>query len=603
MATQVANLAECEELVPEGSLRRVLEHALLAARTQASSVPPDERLGFARGLIYAATAAYWEEHHRRISGCNRALPQLPQTIDLRTVTGEPERLAAMIGLAVADLDVQDASYMIGVLYTGMMPGTSRADLGAFYTPPALCERLLDMATEAGVDWSTVRVLDPACGGGAFLSPVARRMSESLKGCSAKIALNSILARIRGFELDPFAAWMSHVFLEVTLANLCDKAGKRLSTVVDVCDSLERTPGDEEFDLVVGNPPYGRITLSPRLRDKYCRSLFGHANLYGVFTDLALRFTRPGGVIAYVTPTSFLAGEYFKALRGLLGRQAPPASIAFIEERKGVFAEVLQETLLAVYRRGGDPCVGQVHFISPGLDGSFKTTRAGSFRLPAQRDQPWLMPRAKAQSELVRIAHALPSRLADYGYTVSTGPLVWNRHKPGLRERPGNGIYPLIWAESVRSDGVFEFRARKRNHKPFFEPQQKEHWVVTDFPCVLLQRTTAKEQSRRLVAAELPASFIEEHRAVVIENHLNMVKSPNGVPKVSPAALAVLLNSHVADQVFRCINGSVAVSAYELEALPLPSVESMKDVERLISRRATHQTLERTVARLYGNGAG
>ena len=218
-------------------------------------------------------------------------------------------MATRIGLAAADLDVRDASYMIGALYTGMMPGTSRADLGAFYTPPVLCERLLDMATEAGVDWSTVRVLDPACGGGAFLSPVARRMAESLTGCSANIALKSILARIRGFELDPFAAWMSHVFLEVTLANLCEEAGERLSAVVDVCDSLERTPGDEGFDLVVGNPPYGRITLSPRLRDKYRRSLFGHANLYGVFTDLALRFTRPGGVIAYVTPTSFLAGEY------------------------------------------------------------------------------------------------------------------------------------------------------------------------------------------------------------------------------------------------------------------------------------------------------
>ena len=71
-------------------------------------------------------------------------------------------------------------------------------------------------------------------------------------------------------------------------------------------------------------------------------------------------------------------------------------------------------------------------------------------------------------------------------------------------------------------------------------------MVTDFPCVLLQRTTAKEQSRRLIAAELPASFIDKHRAVVIENHLNMVKPLNGVPKVSPAALAVLLNSHVAD---------------------------------------------------------
>ena len=110
---------------------------------------------------------------------------------------------------------------------------------------------------------------------------------------------------------------------------------------------------------------------------------------GGFTDLALRFTRPGGGIAYVTPTSFLAGEYFKALRGLLGREAPPLSIDFIGERKGVFADVLQETLLAAYQRGGDPGTGDVHFISPGPDGSIETIAAGSFSLPENPDQPWV----------------------------------------------------------------------------------------------------------------------------------------------------------------------------------------------------------------------
>ena len=144
--------------------------------------------------------------------------------------------------------------------------------------------------------------------------------------------------------------------------------------------------------------------------------------------------------------------------------------------------------------------------------------------------------------------------------------------------------------------MFEFRAEKRNHKPWFEPKANEHWVVTDVPCVLLQRTTAKEQCRRLIAAELPAGFIEEHGAVVVENHLNMIKPLNGAPRVAPAALAVLLNSGVVDQVFRCINGSVAVSAYELEALPLPPPEEAKEIERLMKRRATRETLECAVER-------
>ena len=587
--------------MPAGWARAVIEDRTSDARRMASLIARDDRLDFARAVVFTVVSAYWKEL-RVESGRHGSMHESPPDLGIPAIPEEIGELAESIVAAAAGLDVLDASYLIGVLYTGMMPAGFRARLGAYYTPPALCERLLDMATEAGVDWRSARVLDPACGGGAFLAPVARRMARSFGECGAKVVLTSIQRRLAGFERDPFAAWMSEVFLDVTLGELYAEGGTRLKSVVRVCDSLAQTPAGEGFDLVVGNPPYGRIKLSPELRQKFRRSLFGHANLYGVFTDLALRYTRPGGVIAYVTPTSFLAGEYFKALRGLLGREAPPVSIDFLGERKGVFADVLQETLLATYRQGGDPSTGKAHFLSAGPDGSIERASTGAFNLPPNPDQPWLMPRTEAQSALLRRVDGLPYRLADYGYTVSTGPLVWNRHKPSLRDRPGKGRYPLVWAESVRSEGVFEFRAAKRNHKPYFEPNTNERWVVTDFPCVLLQRTTAKEQCRRLIAAELPPAFIEEHGAVVIENHLNMIKPLNGAPQVAPAALAALLNSGVVDQVFRCINGSVAVSAYELEALPLPPPEGMKEIEWLLEKQAGRETLERAVERLYANGA-
>ncbi|MDP2618847.1 MAG: N-6 DNA methylase [Hyphomicrobiales bacterium] len=600
MANPAAEIENRGAAPAAASSQDILKDGLTMTRALAASAQSEDRLAVARGLAHAVVAAYWEKAQAGAAE-GWAPPTLPADVELAPVAEPALPLAQCMGAAAAELDLMHASYLIGVLYTAMLPSRVRSEFGAYYTPPALCDRLLDMATEAGVDWRSARVLDPACGGGAFLSPVARRMAESLQDCSAKIALKNILQRLRGFELDPFAAWMSQVFLEITLSDLCRSAGTRLPAVVDVCDSLEQDPENHGFDLVVGNPPYGRITLSPELREKYRRSLFGHANLYGVFTDLALRFTRRGGVVAYVTPTSFLAGEYYKALRGLLGREAPPASIDFITERRGVFADVLQETLLAAYRRGGKRGTGQVHFISPAPEGHIEVTSAGSFRLPKTANRPWLVPRAKLDSRLVRTGQSMPHRLADYGYTVSTGPLVWNRHKPSLRDRPGRGRHPLIWAEAVRPDGVFEFRARKRNHKPYFEPLAQEQWVVTDFPCVLLQRTTAKEQSRRLIAAELPASFIAEHGAVVVENHLNMIRPAGGTPSVPPAALAALLNTAVVDQLFRCINGSVAVSAYELEALPLPPPEGLREIERLVRHRPSRAAIEQAAKRLYSKG--
>ena len=581
------------------SARAIVEHGISAARGLASSVETGRRLAFARTVVHKAVCSYWTATSAPVARSGWPLRELPHSIELGSCSEQARELAADIGGAASLLDPADANYRFGLLYTAMIPRAFRARMGAYYTPPALCDRLLEMVADAGVDWTKARVLDPACGGGAFLAPVARRMARSLNGPADGAAFRDIGTRLVGLEADPFAAWMSQVFVEATLGESCGRIGPRLPVVVQVCDSLEQDVAGEEFDLVVGNPPYGRVKLPPRLRSKFARSLFGHANLYGVFTDLALRFTRPGGLIAYVTPTSFLAGEYFKALRGLLAEEAPPIGVEFVGDRKGVFADVLQETLLAVYRRGGSAAPGRVYFNAPKANEIVGTTSGRSFRLPRTPDKPWLLPRTPAQCDLLRRVVASTTRLADLGYTVSTGPLVWNRHKDSLRDRPGPGHYPLLWAESVRSDGTFEFRAAKRNRKPYFQPTPAEHWVVTNEPCVLLQRTTAKEQCRRLIAAELPASFIAEHGAVVVENHLNMIRPRSAAPEVTPAALVAVLNSEVTDQVFRCINGSVAVSAYELHALPLPSAQALQPVERLVASGVGGEPLERAVARAYG----
>ena len=193
---------------------------------------------------------------------------------------------------------------------------------------------------------------------------------------------------------------------------------------------------------------------------------------------------------------------------------------------------------------------------------------------------------------------MPARLSDWGYRVSTGPLVWNRFKPQLRERAVRGALPLVWAEAVTADGRFIFRAEKKNHAPYFKVEVGDDWLVVDQPSVLVQRTTAKEQPRRLIAAELPQEFVEKHGGVIVENHLNMVRATS-VAKVCAAAVAAILNSDVVDQLFRCISGSVAVSAFELEAIPLPPASEMKKIEKLVSSGASRAKLEKALRQIYG----
>lgn len=146
--------------------------------------------------------------------------------------------------------------------------------------------------------------------------------------------------------------MSSVLLESVLMPLCVKAKRRLphDTII-VGDALQQEH-IFGYDLVIGNPPYGRVTLDIKMREKYSRSLFGHANLYGLFTDLAIRMVKENtGVIAFLTPTSFLGGQYFTALRTLLTEKTTPFAFDFVADRDGVFDDVLQETMLTAFKAG------------------------------------------------------------------------------------------------------------------------------------------------------------------------------------------------------------------------------------------------------------
>jgi adenine-specific DNA-methyltransferase len=426
-----------------------------------------------------------------------------------------------------------------------------------------------------------------------------RLRKALGTATPEEQLEAIADRLSGLEIDPFSAWLSQAWLEIGLSDLLVKTGRRLPTIIQVCDTLAQDLPVNLFDLVIGNPPYGRVALSPERRQHFARSLYGHANLYGVFTDLALRWTRPAGVIAYVTPTSFLAGEYFKALRSLLAAEAPPLALEFVDARRGVFHDVLQEAVLATYRRSGRAGITRVQHLAVSSETSAQMTNSGHFALPEITSSPWTAPRLPSHQPLVDCLARMRHRLADWGYVVSTGPLVWNRHKDQLRVRLAESTYPLVWAEAVTSDGNFIHRAEKRNHLPYFQTREGDDWLKLRTQCVLVQRTTAKEQQRRLIATAMPAQFVKKHGAVIIENHLNMILPTSRTrPKVSQAALAAFLNSSIADEAFRCISGSVAVSAFELAALPLPPPAKMAGVEALIRCDAAAETVDAHLRALY-----
>ena len=136
-----------------------------------------------------------------------------------------------------------------------------AGLGQVFTPPAIVERMLALVKNRG------RVLEPACGDGAFSARIPPHYPE-----------------VVAIELDPAHCPIGALNMD-----------------------FFTYPEAEKFDIVIGNPPYVKARDIPHgtRRHLSSRLLDGHANLYLHFIEKCVRHLAPGGELVFITPRDFL----------------------------------------------------------------------------------------------------------------------------------------------------------------------------------------------------------------------------------------------------------------------------------------------------------
>ncbi len=87
-----------------------------------------------------------------------------------------------------------------VIYQQMVSPSTRHALGEFYTPPRLCQLMVDENYKLGA-----RVLDPACGSGTFLVEIIKNIRRS--GLERDDQMNAI-KKLYGFDINPIAVAVS-----------------------------------------------------------------------------------------------------------------------------------------------------------------------------------------------------------------------------------------------------------------------------------------------------------------------------------------------------------------------------------------------------------
>ncbi|WP_054309138.1 N-6 DNA methylase [Mesorhizobium sp. 1M-11] len=504
-----------------------------------------------------------------------------------------------------DSSQEERHYIVGALYAQLMPAKRRQRLSAYFTPPEISQYIVEKLVDLGLDVGKQYVIDPACGGAAFLVPVAKKIVD--KFGSDRDSIIKSLNTLVGLEIEPGLASLSAALigdaLGVTKETVLSGVIRRVNSLTQV-DQLE-----SKFDAVVSNPPYGRVYRSKDSRIKYWSDVItdGHVNSYSLFVYLSIKIAKPGGLVSLLIPTSFLGGPYFKKLRQFIRGEADIISVDFIQKRSDTFLDVVQDTCILFLRKkkrkeDKREILPSVHLIAENGESNL----VGEIEIPSDSDGVWILPFEK-KSRFLSNTSFFDRRfytLSDYGYIVRTGYFVWNRNKEKLvsGKIPEEGEFPLIWAENIKADVDISLAKRKKTSGAegdfhFVKISPTSPGVVRR-AALMIQRTTNKHQLRRLIVGRVSNEIIDKYGGFVGENHTIIIEeSVPGTSSLSLGILMSLLNSDAVDRMYRRISGTATVSTKLLRFLPLPNpkilIEAIASVDDLNS--AIEIAYEKTIA--------
>lgn len=523
------------------------------------------------------------------SWCKTAFPALPKPSlpYSKTLAKEPQIVAFVTVLS--ELSFLEATYWLSSSYAMLTDRGYRKELAMYFTPTSLTEGLLNDFTEQGVDFGSQSFIDPACGGAAFLAPIAQRIRAALldRKFSALKILKHVEKHLCGCDLDKTLCELSKYFLCMALHTEIQKTGYIPSFSIRTTNSLNSLAEFfGKFDVVVCNPPYRKMTaveLDP-LREAYRDVIEAQPNLYCLFITLCVRLLQVGGRAALVTPTSFLSGQYFGKLRQFLMRNTDIEHIGMVSDRQGIFIDVEQETALTILRRRPEENRPWGNAKVSVVSATGQYTKVGECTFP-NAGAAWPIPRSVEDVAMLKKVTLSPFRLSDYGYRVRIGSYVWNRDKrpkfdslQDVRRVKAHTAMPLMWSRDIVRGEIIrleETSAYDGEHR-FVDLGDKKHRSVVKSPCVVMQRVTSNNQARRLIAAVVSQGIFDSYGGFIGENHVVIIEAVNDNPIISPAKLAMLLDTHVVDRYFRCISGATNVSAFELNQLALPDPKVLAD---------------------------
>lgn len=201
-----------------------------------------------------------------------------------------------------------------------MANAERENNAAYYTRQDICYSIIKNLPEAkGV--STLNILEPSIGVGNFLPMLVCKYAD----------VPSV--NIDVVDIDPNSLAVLRAL--VTVMHIPDNFH-----ITYICDDFLLHSFDKRYDVVIGNPPYKKITNEKALLAKYKTNAVNKNtnNIFAFFIEKAISL---GDLVSLIVPKSLVSAPEFNATRSLMNRYCISHLIDFGEKGfKGVKIETI-----------------------------------------------------------------------------------------------------------------------------------------------------------------------------------------------------------------------------------------------------------------------
>jgi len=493
-----------------------------------------------------------------------------------------------------DINERPVNYAdrIGQYYSASISPTHRKEFGQYFTPVEIADFMVSLLSpRKGI----IRIIDPGAGTGILSCAVCEWLvSQKEKPSHLILDVYETDKDILGFlqkSLGCLAEYVEkkNIAFTFTINNedFILKYAHRLQNVPTFFDASDKK---HDFDICVSNPPYFKLPWSDERAQAAKSVVHGQPNIYALFMAVSASLLSKNGELVFITPRSFASGQYFRLFRERFFEIIRPELIHIFDSRKDAFERdgVLQENIILKARRENNwqsNCAGQIVTISKSK-GAKDIKQSGFRKLPVSaifdfksNEKILKTLSTSVEQEIFEKMSSWSGSLNEYGFEISTGPVVAFRATRFISEKEGKceTYAPLLWLQNVRPLQIIWPVTVRRKPQYIKISDESKYLLVPNRNYILLRRFSAKEESRRLIAAPFGGkNFSSEW--IGLENHLNYIYKLRGTMSEEEMwGLAVLYSSSFFDIYFRPLNGSTQVGASDIRRIPLPALDIIVEI--------------------------